>query len=145
MVNNTKNIILLIFLGSLISCASYYDEMQNIKRNPKDIIAFKKILENKYQLAEFDKYETIWTLESKDDKIKTFGRENRINAIIKIPKDTSSHFFQRYGNIVQLTFVNIYFTEENQSVIFDYTEKGLKNYDQKFAKSEIADRIYIFR
>jgi hypothetical protein len=119
--------------------------MRNIKKRPKEIMEFKKYLEQNYKLSEIKKDTTIWTLSNNDSIIANFGRSNRINAIIYHRKNSNSNYYQQHGDIIQLTFNNASFIEKNQDVIFDYTEKGLKYYEKDYAKSEIADRIYIFR
>lgn len=140
-----KKYSIILFL-LLISCASYNKNIRHIKANPNEITQFKLYLEKYYSLNKFEKYETIWgTYKQNDTVIFNFCRKNNIISIVKLPGKDSDHYYNQYGNIVSLKFNHIHFFENNQDVIFDYTEKGLENYDKRFTKRKVAERIYIFR
>ena len=136
---------LILFAALLFSCASYQKNIKHIRKNPNEIVQFKQYLETKYKLDSIKEYETIWgNINTTDTVIKKFCSENNILSIVKHPKDEEHYFYNKYGNIVQLYFQHIVFVENNQSIIFDYTENGLENYDPAFARYKVADRIYIF-
>ncbi len=140
-----KKYSIILFL-LLISCASYNKDIRYIKTYPNEITQFKLYLEKYYSLKKIEKYESIWgTYKQNDTVISNFCHKNNIISIVKLPGKNSDHYYNKYGNIVTLNFNHIPFIEKNQRIIFDYTEKGLENYDKRFTKSKVAERIYIFR
>jgi hypothetical protein len=130
---------------SLNSCVTYRKNVKHVRANPTEIVAFKKYLEDNYQLNSFSEYETIWgTYKQTDTIISKFCSENRIISIVKLPQDKNSHFYNKHGNIVQLYFQRVSFIEKVQSIIFDYSEEGFEAYDTEYKEAEIAEGIYIF-
>ena len=141
-----KSIMLFIlFAFTVASCASYQSNIRHIRKNPAEIIEFKSYLEKNYKINRIDKYQMVWARDQDDTIIKNFCLNNNIGSITILPQTENTHYFNKYGKIVELNFNNIYFIEDNESVIFDYTDKGLEFYDADAAKYKIADRIFIFR
>ena len=113
------------------------------KSNLQEIIDFKEYLLKKNVMDDFKEYKILGF--ENDSIIRKFFLKYNIRAMYvekcNINNDAFSGF-KSCGNIITLTFNNIYFIESNYWLIFDYSEEELSLKDDMPKKCKIADRIY---
>jgi hypothetical protein len=144
-----KSISLLLLLILLNSCKSQ-NFVKKIKddKNKLEIVAFKNYLQRINIMNDFKT--NIKYYPENDTIIKKFIQKYNIRIIDIVPCSNKNHkvqpydHFQNCGNIIELGY-GIPLISTEHSLIFDYSEDGLKLKDEIDEKKvKIADRIFIF-
>jgi hypothetical protein len=136
------------FIGLTVllqGCSANFVGRMHVDRNTKEIVEFRRYLEEINFMEYFNEYKIYTRSDLKDQRIKDFCSKYNIRYIYIQPQTTSTvEHFKNSGNTIMFWYNNLIFFEANHSLIFDYSKEGLILEEGIPKRHKIANRVFAF-